>query len=133
MQLGPNQQKWINALESGNFVQGQKFLKVIQDGKPQHCCLGVACEIFKEELNLEEELNPGIGGREIVSFDHGSSVLPDKVQYYLGLWSSNGNQYDEGRISLPDCLSNMNDRGFTFKEIVESIKAFPQLYFEESK
>lgn len=33
--------KWVEALRSGDFVQGTKALK--NDGK--FCCLGVACEI----------------------------------------------------------------------------------------
>lgn len=38
-------EKWITALTSGEFKQGNG--KLLNDGK--YCCLGVLCEIFRRE------------------------------------------------------------------------------------
>lgn len=40
--------KWIKALRSGEYEQGEKFLKQVGD-KTVHCCLGVACEVAVEQ------------------------------------------------------------------------------------
>ncbi len=38
--------RWLRALRSGKFIQGEGYLKVSDDdGVIKHCCLGVACEI----------------------------------------------------------------------------------------
>lgn len=38
--------EWVEALESGDYNQGQGLLKqVVDEGKVQHCCLGVLCEV----------------------------------------------------------------------------------------
>jgi hypothetical protein len=43
------QRKWIEALRSGRFKQGRGSLR---DAHDNHCCLGVACELFREDLGL---------------------------------------------------------------------------------
>lgn len=37
--------KWVAALRSGKFKQGQHTLKTETADKTYYCCLGVACEI----------------------------------------------------------------------------------------
>lgn len=46
--LGPNQQKWINALKSGEYEQCDGSL----EDSNGYCCLGVACKVA-EENNIE--------------------------------------------------------------------------------
>lgn len=38
--------KWLKALRSGKYVQGQRQLR-IDDDRPTFCCLGVLCEVAK--------------------------------------------------------------------------------------
>ena len=41
-----NFKKWLDALRSGEYKQGQKQLRVDDgDGTFSHCCLGVACDV----------------------------------------------------------------------------------------
>src|ERR1700752_2409591 len=44
--FGPIQTEWLEALESGQWKQCQKFLR--EPGKPEkaYCCLGVLCELL---------------------------------------------------------------------------------------
>lgn len=37
------QEKWLTALESGNYKQGIDYLRSLDD---TYCCLGVACEVM---------------------------------------------------------------------------------------
>lgn len=37
--------KWIKALTSGKYKQGQAVLKDYTVKGPEHCCLGVLCEV----------------------------------------------------------------------------------------
>lgn len=47
--------KWIEALRSGNYTQGHGFLKYTSiNGIVKYCCLGVLCEVLKDELGLIE-------------------------------------------------------------------------------
>lgn len=39
--------KWVDALRSGDYQQGEMFLR--RDGK--HCCLGVLCELAGIEIS----------------------------------------------------------------------------------
>lgn len=41
---------WANALVNGGRRQGKNALRRYVDGKPYECCLGVACDIFKERI-----------------------------------------------------------------------------------
>ena len=42
-----NRKKWVAALRSGKFKQGKKQLKA----NNKFCCLGVACELFKDDVS----------------------------------------------------------------------------------
>lgn len=44
-------QLWVDALRSGKYVQGRDFLN--KDNK--FCCLGVLCDIVKEDFGLQWE------------------------------------------------------------------------------
>lgn len=50
-----NVNDWINALKSGNYVQGQRFLW--NENKNTYCCLGVLCDIVDSNAleNLEDQ------------------------------------------------------------------------------
>lgn len=41
-------EKWIAALESGDYQQGKNFLMSysMNGGEPKYCCLGVACHVI---------------------------------------------------------------------------------------
>ena len=113
--LNPNAQKWVAALRSGKYKQGKGKLC---DSTGNHCCLGIACRVYEEE----------IGGLKITSlgasmdFDGCYFWLPSKVQKWLGLRTDFG-EYDY------NCLSYHNDHGNTFDEIADIIESEPEGLF----
>jgi hypothetical protein len=94
--------KWIYALLSGEYQQGQQFLKL--HGK--FCCLGVLCDIHSKETGNEWV--------EHCYFKYGSS-LPEIVMSWSGL---------EQNIPIVNekSLAELNDSGSTFLEIANLIE-----------
>lgn len=73
--------KWVKALRSGEYKQGREQLRNDDD---EYCCLGVACDVFKEEVNGEWKQNGEnyqfhIGGNHTVGF------MPIFLKDHLGL------------------------------------------------
>ncbi len=108
-------QKWIEALRSGEFKQGQSYLK--RDDK--FCCLGILCELHRIATNDAE----GWGSYSLAPFTnqyHGQSgVLPSIVQDWAGL---NYHNYSTNPMINGESLSALNDAGRTFEEIAELIE-----------
>ena len=49
-------EKWVKALRSGKYSQGESYLmSPIVDGDDLYCCLGVACDIQGIELGCNEQ------------------------------------------------------------------------------
>lgn len=115
--LGPNQAKWVEALESGDFEQGQLALK--KDNK--YCCLGVAAEIFKTN---NVKINVGWVGTII--YDGCEGVAPEYVMQALSLNSELGDRSDGSRGTS---LYALNDYGHTFSEIASILRTDPSAYF----
>jgi hypothetical protein len=141
-----NMRVWINALESGEFLQGHGSLR----GANTHCCLGVAtelavragveafeesewfCDLEREEgghqhtlwclRNDEEDLC-----REVVSW----LGLDTEVERYLHTNFSNPSlhipEFDEDSNNT-DAIALNDDFGATFVEIAWRLR---RLYLEE--
>ena len=98
-------QKWLTALRSGKYEQGESELKT--KGTQEYCCLGVACKIAG--------LRPSdISGRTM------PSTLSPKLQSKLPPFfrSETVDRDHEGLATLAD----MNDNGSTFEEIADYIE-----------
>jgi hypothetical protein len=125
--LTPNQEAWLQALESDEFTKTKGAL----ERKGSFCCLGVGCIVAERhgvrvQRHSEEQLslygmkeNPLIGG----NLDHQS-----EVRKWLGLRTSTGDEY-LGTAPTGTALTAMNDKGMTFKEIAQIIRANPEAYF----
>ena len=112
-------ERWIEALESGDYEQ---TTKVLHDEKG-FCCLGVATDIYQKDHDLEWKktefgyyCDRSLKGR-------GGEVLPEKVQLYIGAKSCN-----EFRDK---CLSQMNDNGASFTEIAQVLREELEEYRNE--
>lgn len=106
--------KWVEALRSGEYLQGRGFLKVKrQDGEIYYCCIGVFCEVNKADFQTTEDFETN--GTSLIyrinensSYVHGPLIMRE-----TGL--TEGIQYK---------LSDMNDSaGKTFLEIANWIEA----------
>ena len=117
-----NRQKWVEALRSGDYKQGQKRLRIMDDNT--FCCLGVACDI--SELN---KWNVFGYGQQLFSygqqlFGHGITMLPSEVSNWLGLTSHEGELFfiDEEGVLTMTYLTNLNDSDYTFEQIADIIE-----------
>jgi hypothetical protein len=68
-------QRWVAALRSGKYLQGQNFLRA--DGK--YCCLGVLCDLYPNSKNLWYEIGLGY------MFDIYVAMIPEYVAEWAGL------------------------------------------------
>lgn len=98
--------EWIPALRSGEYTQGVGNL---QHGA-EFCCLGVACDLLKDRLNLTT-----LALGRTVKYDDRTSYLPTKVVRFLGLSA-------EGNLPSGSCLVNFNDAGKTFEQIADILE-----------
>lgn len=105
---------WLQALESGEYVQGKGEL--VDQDNPQdikYCCLGVLCDVARKN---------GINTR----FD-GRGYLPRRISRLIGMT-------EEGRFNSPitlryhnnysefEDLTRINDWGISFKRIAKIIR-----------
>lgn len=119
--MNQNAKKWVAALESGDYEQTDGVLK--SKSGFEYCCLGVACEVYRQETGLgrwTEEHRFSASAE-----DARTATLPNRVMEWLGINDAYGT-YDDGYKSLTD--HNDHDK-FTFKEIAEIIKSEPKGLF----
>lgn len=95
--------RWVDELRSGKYPQGKGQLK---DGNGNYCCLGVLCEIHREETGGEWKDD---------SYLNRNTVLHYSVVEWARLPDEN-----------PKCggssLAFLNDNGKTFTEIADIIE-----------
>ena len=129
--------KWVKALRSGKFKQGQGTLKQFNSkGVAQHCCLGVLCELYNQEMkkNKKKMLSETIWNNDS-DFSFGycrlggkKEDLPKEVMKWAGIRNSIGKFYDDIYPLGQPCLADLNDIGKKFKTIADIIeKNYEQL------
>lgn len=72
--------RWVEALRSGNYEQGRYNLR----RRDQFCCLGVLCDVVKDEVNynwLPVQDSEGT----FYKFDEADEILPKVVADYADL------------------------------------------------
>ena len=108
MILNENTRKWVAALRSGRYKQGQGWLN--EGGR--YCCLGVGCEVYIAAGNAlvktERVLNVS---SKTVSYDDCAGIPPDEVSSWLGI--SPGETED---------LAFWNDSGESFNQIADRVE-----------
>ena len=97
-------EKWLNALRSGDYQQTRQYLHK-EDG---FCCLGVLCDLYGKEHNVEWEL---VNGDTYYEFQDEPELLPLFVAEWAGV---------ERHRSFT--LGELNDNGSTFNEIADLIE-----------
>lgn len=127
-QLGPEQKKWIAALRSGEFEQGERRLRTLDD---KFCCLGVYEHISgtKCEPYYYNKCYRYFDKASLVDSFAGMTIASVRK---LGLKGTLGDIVDENGIQ-DSALSYMNDSGKTFEEIADFIENNPEKVFTEPK
>ena len=97
--------KWLKALRSGDYKQGNGFLK----SENKYCCLGVACVITMPKAKLD---NVGFIEKEPSGTDKPiNTTLYNKMPKLL-----------RGSSGFVDEVSTMNDAGESFDDIADWIE-----------
>jgi hypothetical protein len=116
------QDRWVLALRSGRYQQGEMALN--QNGKL--CCLGVLCELYMDDHQYEREHLSVDRGR--VGY-YGNYDLPmDPILNWAGLGTEFGElpgMPNEGDTGKAPYLTDLNDgAGLTFDQIADVIERF---------
>lgn len=112
-----HRKEWVKALRSGEYKQAAESLRV----DDSYCCLGVACDLFKDETDGRWNDD----GRFIFSNKQGqedwiSDQMPDCVSGLLGM-SPEGLLV--AKVKSCETLIGLNDdAGMSFPEIAQVIE-----------
>ena len=117
------QLKWLEALESGKYLQGKQKLKCDIVGQYEYCCLGVGCDL----LGLPEKtLECGTVIFEPET-EYASNLAPRKLVNSLRLKDRTGSI-----DSKENSLVKMNDGlDLSFKDIAKFCRENPEKVFVE--
>ena len=111
-----NIQKWVDALRSGDYKQGNGCLR---DHNDNYCCLGVACEV----LGLEAVISKHIPDHDRYQYDNEIYFLPAAARDLLGLASDDSIIGYDPVQSEPICASGANDQlHLDFNEIADMLE-----------
>jgi hypothetical protein len=119
--------KWVKALRSKKYKQGQRALKIkTKAGTVKHCCLGVLCELYQKESNKKLQVtNRKVEKDEdlpqrcsVYSFAKNDTGLPGVVMRWAGMKTDDG--WIEGNRHVT--LACMNDDGCSFEKIADTIE-----------
>lgn len=119
-----NIQKLVDALRSGEYKQYQSALRS-NDGS-RHCCLGVACDIYKKVTNTGTWDCNGFGFIDEQHFK--LFELPPTVRNWFGFESENPIIMDNEE-DVKSTAIGANDNGATFAEIAD---LFEQYYLKDT-
>jgi hypothetical protein len=121
--LTPEQEKWVQALESGEYTQGKNFLKKRKRHTQtfEYCCLGVACEVFGKNILTETDTRAdGVIKFSDTPHDEGwSGSMPPAIMKILKLNTRIGENHNFSS------LAEQNDRGDSFAKIAAFIRSEP--------
>ena len=104
--------KWLTALRSGEYRKSINVLKRHFKTKPGHCCLGVLCEVIKDDYpHAAELINIKTGEQYRRTPISSFAMLDTSVLEYTGI------EPNQQRT-----LSSMNDSGAPFSKIANYIE-----------
>lgn len=122
-------QKWLEALRSGKYEQGKYYLN--RDGV--YCCLGVLCDLYLKEHNLQWQPIKKPEGTFVVKTHHAIlerdvwnwAELPDEnplIKLTTEDFKRANTVYNDAEEDLTCSLAGANDMGCTFEHIADLIE-----------
>lgn len=121
--MNENAKKWVEALRSGEYKQARGALTRKRNGDVSHCCLGVACDLYAKENELDIEEAKRTSEGVVISYGGTTGYLPERVREWLGLRDFCG------AFDAINSLASRNDSGATFNEIANIIESEPEGLF----
>lgn len=121
-----NRAKWVKALRSGKYKQGEG---VLFDKKTKaYCCLGVLCNV----AGIKPVTSKTAKGVSL--FDGAENTAPQTAMDFVGL-STEGGAFDDLEQKyykdITNALWKLNDEHrFTFKQIADVIESEPKGLFK---
>ena len=136
--IGPNQEAWLKALESGEYKQCKGSLST----GGGYCCLGVACKVkgMKGKESRDEE-----EGKIVLRFSDSTATAPGSVVKHLCLRDDMGTfsrvlvsekdleAIEKAKAECTDLATLNDDAGWSFKRIARFIRRNPQAVFTKPK
>jgi len=121
-----HRKQWVAAMRSNKYEQG---IEKLRDGD-KFSCLGVACDISGLGVWIEtREHGMVYSVNTPIETEMENEELPQSVMDWLGLMDSNATIYEEiwlqfidGTSYINESLSECNDNGYTFSEIIDLIE-----------
>ena len=119
---------WVKALRSGKFKQTRDVLR----RGDKFCCLGVACEIYRQETGKGKWVTSGEDSScqtfQATKTDGNDVAIPYKVCKWFGIKSPEGKIREKTENEAQNkadgpYLSSMNDKGKKFTTIARAIEA----------
>ena len=95
---------WVKALRSGEYRQGQGFLRETIQGKSHFCCLGVLADLAKKDGGPKWKACTDV----IAEINGDESFLPKSWEDWLKIKQKR--------------LAKMNDQGKSFAQIADYIE-----------
>jgi hypothetical protein len=95
--------KWVKALRSGKYKQGQEVLHNNYCGKDTYCCLGVLCDLYQQDRRSKKKKMLDVENAwDTFAYDGEDTHLPDAVREWAGMKTNDGNwdALDEKRSNL---------------------------------
>lgn len=113
-------ERWVHALESGEFPQGKGSLRMGEE----YCCLGVLCELAARDgvIPPAELVQPD--GDSVYKYDDASGFPSQAVCEWVGI-TAYADVADQLVGTVPGqfkILAGMNDQGAVFTEIAAHIR-----------
>ena len=126
--------KWVKALRSGKYKQGIGSLCEVTGKSTKYCCLGVLTDLYQKECKQKKKkaltvkklyaLIDDATMTESYVVAYGSTketeILPLKVKKWAGMCSRRGDIESDVYCGLD--LMEMNDDGYSFKQIASAIE-----------
>lgn len=122
-------QRWIEALRSGEYRQGQDRLRTEHNGAASYCCLGVLCDLLVKDGKGTWERD--VAGRyyfqanenRLTGIEENTSVLPASALRLTGIESPNPFvTFDRKTAESRSSLAYLNDHGASFDRIAGIIE-----------
>lgn len=131
--LNAHAKAWVAALRSKEYKQGRKALCKLVKESPLYCCLGVACDLYRKEVQgtwgSSESSLPTYRTFTAVKGDSEGELLPNAVAKWLGLASIDGLFFFEGGHDGATLVGINDTKGSTFNKIANLIEAEPEGLF----
>lgn len=113
--------EWIRALRGNNYVQGTGALRYVESLRERWCCLGLLCDLAVKAGVIDDPVFEDAGSIYRYGEGNRSSYPPNEVMEWAGIETVEAYYYTSGELNLVS-LVGLNDHGFTFSEIADTIE-----------